>query len=301
MSNENERKRISVNFDTGVIRLSPDLTQALTELNRQLSASMQPILQFAAHTAKLMEPFQGALAQFAEAMRPILESGWLEALQRGTQQIHEAMRNAEAMGHAGWTFPMNAGWSECVLLLREATTPASADAAFIDYYLKDDRQSLVLLLADLQQQPSLGDFHDLLEEIAFGLDHGKHRLVVTALIPMLEGSARRCWEDGVWQGKDRAAFFERKLASLEEGSFDHIIWTATQAFVGNLYSKNKEGDPKPTKLNRHWILHGRGPADGSLADCLRLLQAIHTIVTLAEDERREQPKPSGSQGAEEGR
>lgn len=286
----NEQKKASISTSSGVVQLSPDLTRALAELNRQASAAMQPFLQLAAHTAKMMEPLQGALAQIAKAMQPVLASGWIEAIQRGTHQLNETLGHAEAMGRAGWTFPMNATWSECVHLLREANTAPSADSAFLEYYLKDERQSLVLLLADLQQQPKLEDFQSLLEEIAFGLDHGKHRLVVTALIPALEGVARRCWEDGVWQGRRRAAFFDRKLASLEAGSFDHIIWTATRVFIENLYFENWDGDPKPATLNRNWILHGRGSADGSLADCLRLLQAIHTIVTLAEDERRDEPQ-----------
>jgi len=210
------------------------------------------------------------------------------AQQRRKQIVDTAMKNAESMGQMGWTFPMNASLPEFVrLLLVVPSGPEATDAAFARFYTENERESLLLLFTDLRQHERLAEFGELLEEIAFGLDHEKYRLVVTALIPVFEGVARRCWVDGFWQGKARNQFFDGKLDAAAPDSFDRILWSATRAFVERLYENNFHGDPKPLALNRHWILHGRGPADASRADALRLLQAIHTVVSLADEEALE--------------
>jgi hypothetical protein len=269
-------------------QLSPDLQQALIALHEvatRADEAVRPLLAVVAQAAASLAPLQGVLHEIGTALKPALESEWLESLRRGQQNAETAMRNAEDIGRMGWTFPTNANFRDCVELLLEAPNgPKALDAAFVRFYIESERKSLVLLLADLRQNERLKEFGALLEEVAFGLDHDKFRLVVTALIPLFEGVARRCWIDGFWRGADRERFFKIKIDSSSSDSFDRVVWSATRAFVERLYEKNLDGDPKPLALNRHWILHGRGPADASLADALRLLQAIHSVVSLADEE-----------------
>lgn len=282
--------------------LSPDVHKALVslhELTILASAAAQPVLATVVHAAASLAPLNGVLNEISISLRPVLESEWMkvlqhpmpvigqamQALEEANQVVDAAMRNAESMGRMGWTFPMNASLQDCVTLLMEAPNgPEATDAAFTRFYADNEKESLLLLLTDLRQENRLVEFGALLEEVAFGLDHEKYRLVVTALLPLFEGVARRCWVDGVWQGAAREQFFKSKIADADPDSFDRVLWSATQAFVERLYEKNFHGDPKPLALNRHWILHGRGPADASLIDALRLLQAIHTVVSLADEE-----------------
>ncbi len=281
-----------------LIQLSPEVQQALTslhELATRAAEAARPMLAVAAHAAGSLAPLQGVLHDISMKLRPALESGWLESFQQqmqavatGLQAVETAMKNAEDIGRMGWTFPMNASLRDSVdLLLESPNGPDATDAAFARFYADNEKESLLLLLADLRQHERLVEFGALIEEVAFGLDHEKYRLVVTALIPLFEGVARRCWVDGFWQGAARNQFFAAKIAASAPESFDRIVWSATRAFVERLYEKNFHGDPKPLALNRHWILHGRGPADASLVDALRLLQAIHTVVSLADEEARD--------------
>ncbi len=283
---------------TMFIQLSPEVQRAfasLHEMATRAAEAAQPVLAVAAHAAASLAPLQGVLHDIATKIRPSLESGWLESFQQqmqafatGLQAVEAAMKNAEDLGSMGWTLPMNASLRECVdLLLEVPNGPEAIDAAFAHFYADNEKESLLLLLADLRQHERLAEFGALLEEVAFGLDHEKYRLVVTALIPMFEGVARRCWDDGFWKGAARNRFFTDKIAASAPDSFDSIVWSATRAFVEELYKKNIDGDPKPLVLNRHWISHGRGPADASLVDALRLLQAIHTVVSLADEEARD--------------
>jgi hypothetical protein len=274
-----------------VHQLQPELQRTIQDFNRQFAAGIQPALDLAAQVVAAMEPCRNALVQIAQAMRPVLEAGWIEKIRLGIQRLNDAMQNAEAMGRFGWTIPFNADLDDCLRLLADASSPQSADAAFLYFYQANNRRSLILLLGDLEQQPMLEDFKGLLQEVAFGIDKEKYRLVVTALLPTLEAVVRRCWTDDAWKAGDRRKFFEEKIRALAPDSFGRIEWTAMRAFVEGLYAKNMSSDPKPQTLNRHWVLHGRGPADGNLADCFRLLQAIHTIISLADDDQADPQEP----------
>lgn len=229
-------------------------------------------------------PLLGFLDQAYRALRGLAESGWVEAILERFKDIEDALANAEAMGRAGWTMPLNASFPECIELLQAATSPESADKAFVAFYSKDDREPLKELLANLRQQPKVTEFRELLEEVAFALEAQKFRLAVPALLAAFDGVTLRCWDKGVWKKLAREDFLTRKLESLEKGSADHIYWSAIEAFAETLYTPVLGDAPKPQLLSRHWVMHGRGPADGNLADCLRLLQAIHTVVSLAEEE-----------------
>lgn len=285
MSNNNVPETSVGGLQMDVYQLQPELQRIIQDLNRQFAAAMNPALELAAQVAAAMEPCRNALVRMAQAMRPVLDAGWIETVRLGVQRLNDAMRNAEAMGHLGWTIPFNADLNDCLRLLTDASTPQAADAAFLHFYQANDRRSLILLLGDLDQQPKLEDFKGLLQEVAFGIDKEKYRLVVTALLPTLEAVVRRCWTDDAWRAEERRKFFEKKLRAFEPDSFGRIEWTAMRSFVDGLYAKNMTPDPKPQFLNRNWILHGRGPADGNLADSLRLLQAIHTILSLADDDQ----------------
>jgi hypothetical protein len=259
------------------------IANQVSDASAALFVSLEPI---ANKVAKAIRPYQdlaeghlsilGLLEQENRA-RPAFESDWVEAFKKRFQQLEEALRNAESMGKAGWTVPLNADTTDCILLLSEATSAESADLAFINFYTKDDGVHLVELVADLLNLPELKEWKPLLEVI-FALDAKKYRLVVPALLSNFEGVAHSIWTDQFYHSNGRRAFFDRKLKGFQPGSYDDLQWRALKAFVMELYAQAH--DKRPLSLNRHWILHGREPASAKLADCLRLLQAIYTAVTL---------------------
>jgi hypothetical protein len=216
------------------------------------------------------------LENIQAAMRPVLSSSWLETIRKGFREFDEALQNAEALGRLGWTVPLNASLPECVELLRAATTAEDADKAFTHFYSKDGGAHRAELVEDLLSQPDLAEWRDLLGEVAWAIEAAKYRVAVPALLGAFEGAAYVKWTTRFGHESGRTAFFNKKIADLEPGSYDYLTWSAVRAFVEALYKEAKQ--TKPLLLNRHWVLHGRGPADAELADCVRLLQAIHTAV-----------------------
>ncbi|MET0405045.1 MAG: hypothetical protein ABW123_21695, partial [Cystobacter sp.] len=134
------------------------------------------------------------------------------------------------MGQFGWTLPLNSKVypDECISLLQAATSPESADNAFVEFYSKDNRVRFKDLIADLQQQPQMTEFLGLLEEVAFALEAQKYRLAVPALIAAFEGVVRRCWDNGAWKKKARDEFFALKLQSLKKESYAYVCWISTK-------------------------------------------------------------------------
>lgn len=276
------------------------LQESLAPMRRladQVNAAMRPYNELTKQLAEMTKPFASLLEQYNNALKPLFDSGWLKAVNEGFKQFGEALANAEAMGRCGWTVPLNADVGECIRLLRAAHDPESADRAFVAFYSDHEGARFAELLVDLLNRPELVEWHPLLEEVIFAIDAGKYRVAIPALLCTFEGVAQRAWTKQFDNGPGRAAFFDRKLKGLAPDAFQRPLWSSMKAFVGELYVQARE--TKPVSLNRHWILHGREPAAGNFADCLRLLQAIHTAVTLVEHERVGPERPVTAQAAAE--
>lgn len=266
---------------------------AIAAQTRTVAAAVRPLAEAAEHARHIMEPvvrvaesFGGILGEIHKSMRPVFALGWVDAVTRSFRAFDEALESAESMGRFGWTVPLNVGLHQCVALLRAATDAESIDAAFLEFYGADAGARRAELLADLTDRPELLDWLASLEEIAFALDAGKYRIAVPALLATFEGVAIARLSPRFWRSDGRKAFFDERLALHEAGSFDAVMWRALRAFVDELYQGAFE--ERPRALNRNWIMHGRGPAEASLADCLRLLQAIETALILSRDEPNEE-------------
>jgi hypothetical protein len=76
----------------------------------------------------------------------------------------------------------------------------------------------------------------------------------------------------------------------EDDTFDAVFWKAGVMFLSRVFASSDFTQQPPTFINRHWILHGRGPVDWTLSDALRLVNSLTTLeflfVTVG------QPKPN---------
>jgi hypothetical protein len=238
-----------------------------------------------------LAPAHDVLSRAAQAYAPLIQDGltalanfvaeWGPRILTAREELDRMLRQSVEVGKAGWTMPFNAALDEWHALLGMSSDPASADAAFEAYYANYGGQPRRDLVNDLLSRADLAEWKPLIEEVAFALDAGKYRICVPALIPVFEGVARR-WEPRFDKRSGREDFFRKKLRALNSDSFDFYEWSAMAAFVETLYIF--AGETKPLRLSRNWILHGHGLPDANLADCLRLLQAIHSLLERAADD-----------------
>lgn len=288
------------------VRLSPELVEGLNKVFRSptvvgFTKTAESIhLQFSPEARRegeqlaasvpgvatvLTRAIAASVQHFQSLFPPEVLKGWqrwIGTFAEGVKRAQELIARAEEMGKAGWTLPMNASWSEYLNLLSECQDPASADRAFKDYYAANERANEKELFDVLLASPPLARFRPLLEEVRFCLMHGRCRVAVPALFTLLEGALRTAWRDDAWSSNGRNAFIEAQIERFAPDNLERVYWTATQAFLSKLYAP--AGATKPPALNRHWIMHGREPADADRVDCLRLLQAVDTVLRLADAE-----------------
>jgi hypothetical protein len=198
-------------------------------------------------------------------------------LQPAVDRMVYAIRRSETLGHFGWAFPVDMQPREYVAIAEESSSSDKADAAFLRYYTRSDGLAYRRLISVLINEPDLRGGKALLKEIKQSYDDGRYRVCVTGLLPVLDHIAQKTWDAPLNEGSNARKSIDRKIGVIPDSFTDHF-WRSVKAFVDDVFVPAKKS--KPHMLNRHWILHGRGVADGSQIDCLRLLQAIRTLQQL---------------------
>jgi hypothetical protein len=123
---------------------------------------------------------------------------------------------------------------------------------------------------------------ELIEQIKECIVVGKYQATIPALLSILEGYVIR----NIVKPTGRDARSVRLLEHLKKravndggiiASTPAIPWVSASTFLDNLFKNSHFGEPAPSFINRHWILHGRSAIDWKLADALRLLTALDTL------------------------
>jgi SAM-dependent methyltransferase len=218
----------------------------------------------------------------AAALRLI--TAWKEldqAMELSLKSLDETFEEGVVLGTLGWTFPISATLSECKKLLKLSTDIRSADDAFSCYYTKNDGIRLKALEHKLLESRNLQRWKPSLEEAILNLHDGRHRSCIALLLPLVEGvTAINFSAPQIQKKTERDRFFRDKLAAVRPGSVSKFVWRSYKGFAEVLFQQIDFDGPlsKPPLLNRHYLLHGRGISEGNLSDCLRLLQALDTII-----------------------
>lgn len=201
-----------------------------------------------------------------------------EPIQSGLVIINQEYRTiAEGIGKHGWTIPMSMGLSTLDKLNKKDIDTETYDMFFSDYYTSRVFQMMV---KHVNASQIVASKIKLFNECVDSYQEGKYSLCVTALLTILEGilvnfadKKNKTKMLDVCKGNMDRTENEKKLIR-------HLIWISFYNFIDNLYkSSNFEGN-EPDVINRHWILHGRTETEWKSQDCLRLFNAIYTLVTM---------------------
>ena len=255
-------------------------------LEEQFREMIQSWLSAQDQCARMVAGFETDMAAVAQRWATACEE-LNEAIELGLKSLGESFEKGVVLGTLGWTFPMNATIPECKKLLKLSTDIRSADEAFTCYYTEYDGGRLKMLERNLLKSRNLQEWKPCLEEVILDLHDGRRRSCIALLLPLVEGvTAINFSAPQIQKKPERDRFFRDKLAVVEPGSVSEFVWRSYKGFVEVLFQQIDFGRPlsRPPVLNRHYLLHGRGIAEGNLSDCLRLLQALHTIIALTEPE-----------------
>lgn len=231
---------------------------ALKLLTRPIIAP--EILSAISNISRLVAPATAVVAAFSELDKKALEY----------------RAKAHALGRCGWTIPMAISVPDLFDLLEGVEPGTDYDGAFEGLYLQDKAALYHEVVRDLRANKHLKQWHKLLAECDECYRAGHFLVVVPALLAVFEGAVAIVTGSVARKGDPKGLSAARRQKARV--GIDLVAWASIEGFAAELFRNHAFRKSPPGRLNRHWALHGRGPADWTRADVLRLLQAIHTIA-----------------------
>jgi hypothetical protein len=161
---------------------------------------------------------------------------------------------------------------------------------FFDIARLNDRSSIDSCFVEFDRRtgpvgtgsPRLAKWSPLLNQCQENYERGNYLICVPSLITVIEGAIASVESAAFKRGRLRRGFFEAKIADCRDDMLSRALWESIYKFVTHLFESSSDdfGGPRPVRLNRHWILHGRDVPDWQQPDALRLFYFLSTLDLL---------------------
>lgn len=184
---------------------------------------------------------------------------------------------SETIGVFGWSLPMNMGLSKVDNLKDINLNGKNINNFFEDFY--NDKQLKVsikhILKSDINEH-----LKKVFTECIDIFNMGKYATSTTTLLTVLEGILSDFGDDQTDTRMKRICRFQMDKTKSDKKIINHLIWVSIFKFIEELYNKSKFNQNEPGYINRHWILHGRTKRELDRIDAIRIINAIHSLVTI---------------------
>lgn len=184
---------------------------------------------------------------------------------------------AETIGEFGWSIPMSMGLSKIDSLKDFGLNEESINIFFEKFY--DDKQlkysSKHILKSNINEH-----LKSVFVECIDIFNMGKYTASTTTLLTVLEGVLSDFGDDQTDIRMKRICRFQMDKTKADKKIINHLIWVSIYKFIDELYSKSKFNQNEPGQINRHWILHGRTKRELDKIDAIRIVNAIHSLITI---------------------
>ncbi len=210
-----------------------------------------------------------------------LEDETINPIKSGLLIINEEyLEVAKNIGENGWTIPMTMGLNKFKKLVDIFTDEGEVSVYnnfFSSFYNGKNFKSLI---KHVNNSSIMSSRNELFNDCVEAYQYGKYMLCINSLVPMLEGILSKLDEDktNIWMMKICKENVEK--TEHENKLILNLVWVSFHSFISTIYKKSNFNEDEPTLVNRHWILHGRTEREYGKEDCLRLFNAIYTIVSI---------------------
>lgn len=207
-----------------------------------------------------------------------LEGPPKENIENGTKIINEEyLKISEHIGKLGWSIPFIMGLNELEKLKNSEKVEDSIDEFFIGFY--NDR-NLKLMVKHINKSNINCTLKTLFNQCIENYNKSNYLICLSSSITILEGVLSQFSTDK----KDirMIKVCRENMESTKESNklIKHLVWVSFYNFINKLYEKSSFDSDEPNVINRHWLLHGRTQTDWGKSDCLRVFNAIYTVVNL---------------------
>lgn len=236
-----------------------------------MAEDVVPQLDFESIGNAFMEAIKRLQSEVADAAAKSLQSFDFQA------SIEISRRAAERLAKCGWTLPMEFTLRGIAELADKSDD--EIDAFFVQYYTDDDYAALRRVRADLLARPALAQWHALLTECFDAFERKNHLITIPALSSVIEGVVAKAG-NALTEKKVKLKKICASKAAEATSGVPQWMWRTLELFVEQLFQKAPFDENRPAFINRHWILHGRDAATWTVADSLRLFNALQTVDSL---------------------
>jgi hypothetical protein len=147
--------------------------------------------------------------------------------------------------------------------------------------MANDCRNLDALLGELLKRSSFKIWHELLNEIFASIKGGRYRIAIPATLTIIEGLlANFLIKHSVMKQCNSSPFTVLNNQGWHAGHYDAFFWKSGIVFLRKLFEYKSFTEDEPSFVHRHWILHGRSAVNWTLADSLRLVNALTTLDFL---------------------
>lgn len=207
-----------------------------------------------------------------------LEGPATEDIKSGLDTIYEEYSKvAELIGVNGWTIPMSMGLSKLDDLIDKEIKIELLDSFFSDFYTS---KNFNLMTKHVKNSNIKVVQKELFNQCLESFNSRSYLICTTALMTILEGLLSEFGNDKKDIRMIRICRFQMDQTKTDKKIINHLVWISFFNFIKELYDKSAFDESEPDRINRHWILHGRSDKQVGEADCLRLFNAIYSLVTM---------------------
>lgn len=207
-----------------------------------------------------------------------LEGPPTEDIKSGLDTIDEEYSKvAELIGTNGWTIPGSMGLSKLNDLLDKEIIIEVLDPFFSDFYTS---KKFKLMVKHVENSNMKSTQKELFRQCLEAYSCRNYLICTTALITILEGLLSEFGEDKKDIKMIKICRLHMEKTKADKKIINHLVWVSLFNFIKELYEKSSFDKNQPERINRHWILHGRTDKQVGEADCLRLFNAIYSLVTM---------------------
>ena len=226
-----------------------------------------------------MELTARELADFRKALEQKNE----DAIETFDKELDVAVSKLSA---EGWTLPGEWG---IFLIKRLANTSELDDLnTFLQWYFtQEDNFHIKQMVYYISHSKIKDNVKKLFDECWQAYQMNLYAICSTALIAVIEGILSEFSDD-------RRDIRMMKICQSKVDSFPAAgsviqkhIWQSYNLFIRNLYQKSGFTSNEPPQINRHWLLHGRSAYEIDELDCIRLINAVHSICIIFDTEAQE--------------
>jgi len=193
-----------------------------------------------------------------------------------SQSVKDGVR---ALAARGWTIQMSLTFADLQELA--SRTQDEIDEFFVAFYTDDNFAELRRVREDLARRPQLARWQPLLDQCFESFESGRHLITVPILLLVIEGVIASAGQ-ALTSQRVRLVGICAANAKHRDNSIRAEMWTSMALFLERLFQRAPFDGANPGFINRHWILHGRDSGPWTVADSLRLFNALQTVDSLLE-------------------